>query len=89
MDFPTSGYYKLKYDILELKSIIEEYEAETHSPKAKRILENFETYLPLFKKIIPHDYAVIRRTVLTLEERGMNSEQAEIEAFYLNTREGA
>lgn len=76
-----------KYDILELKGIIEEHAAATGSEKAKRILADFDRYIPSFKKIIPHDYARIRNAVITLEEKGMNSEQAEIEAFYLITKE--
>ena len=76
-----------KYDILELKNIIEEHFRATGSEKAGRILENFSEYLPSFKKIIPHDYAKIKSAVVTLEEKGMNSEQAEIEAFYLITKE--
>ncbi|MDE6834090.1 MAG: hypothetical protein K2J39_07610, partial [Ruminococcus sp.] len=76
-----------KYDILELKNIIEEHFKATGSEKAGRILENFSGYLPSFKKIIPHDYAKIKSAVVTLEEKGMNSEQAEIEAFYLITKE--
>ncbi len=70
-----------KTDIAELKSIIEEHEAATGSEKAKKILADFENYLPCFKKIIPHDYAKIRNAVLEFELKGMNSEQAEIEAF--------
>ncbi len=76
-----------KYDIIELKEIIEEHAKATGSEKAKRILENFSAYIPSFKKIIPHDYAEIRSAVLSLEEKGMSSEQAEIEAFYLITKE--
>lgn len=76
-----------KYDIMELKGIIEEHAAATGSEKAKKILDNFDSYVPLFKKIIPHDYAKIRSTVLALEEKGMNSEQAEIEAFFINKKE--
>jgi len=76
-----------KYDIIELKSIIEEHAVATGSEKAKRILADFDKYIPSFKKIIPHDYAKIRSAVLSLEEKGMSSEQAEIEAFYLITKE--
>lgn len=76
-----------KYDILELKGIIEEHADATGSEKAKRILADFDKYIQNFKKIIPHDYAKIRSAVLSLEEKGMSSEQAEIEAFYLITKE--
>ena len=37
-------------------SLIAEHVAATGSPLGKRILDNFEDYLPSFKKILPHDY---------------------------------
>ncbi len=76
-----------KADVLELKALITEHAEATGSEKAKRILDSFEEYVPKFKKIIPHDYAKIRSTVLALEEKGMDSNQAEIEAFFINKKE--
>ena len=75
-----------KYDILELKEMIEEHVAVTGSTKGKEVLENFDEYLPFFKKVLPYDYARMRQTILEMEEKGMSSEQAEIEAFFANTR---
>ncbi|MDE7097771.1 MAG: glutamate synthase large subunit [Ruminococcus sp.] len=77
-----------KYDIIELKNIIQEHYEATGSEKAKRILDNFAGYIRSFKKILPHDYAKIQSTVVALEEKGMSSEQAEIEAFYITKKEG-
>ncbi len=74
-------------DIAELKAIITEHEEATGSEKAKQILADFERYLPCFKKIIPHDYAKIQKTVTKLEKTGMSSEQAMIEAFELIRKE--
>ena len=74
-----------KYDVAELRTLIEQHFAATGSPKARRILDSFEDYVPLFKKIIPHDYARIRAAVSSFEEKGMTPEQAEIEAFYAVT----
>ena len=71
-----------KYDVLELKSIIEEHVAATGSAKGRRILERFAEYLPKFKKIIPHDYARVTAAILQLEEKGLSAEQAQMEAFY-------
>lgn len=68
-------------DVSELKSIITEHAEATGSEKANMILADFESYLPFFKKIIPHDYAKIQRTVTELEKSGVSHEQAEIEAF--------
>lgn len=43
-------------DQAELKSILENHVKYTGSLKAKAVLENFEEYLPKFKKIIPEEY---------------------------------
>lgn len=78
----SSGEVKEKYDILELKEFIEQHVNATGSEKGKRILENFDEYLPKFKRIIPHDYKKITTAILGFEEKGMTEEQAQIEAFY-------
>ena len=77
-----------KYDVLELKAMIEEHVQATSSKKGKRILENFKDYLPKFKKIIPHDYRRMLQKIVQMEEKGLSSEQAGIEAFYANMSEG-
>ena len=74
-------------DIAELKSMITEHAEATGSEKAKAILAEFERYLPCFKKIIPHDYAKIQKTVRSLELSGVSHEKAEIEAFELIRKE--
>ncbi len=75
-----------KYDVLELKGMIEEHVKNTGSAKGKEILEHFGEYLPKFKKIIPHDYRRMLLTIVQMEEKGLSSEQAQIEAFFANTR---
>lgn len=75
-----------KYDVLELKEMITEHVKATNSVKGKEILDNFKTYLPKFKKIIPHDYRRMLQTIVQMEEKGLSSEQAQIEAFFANTR---
>lgn len=75
-----------KYDVLELKEMIKEHAAYTNSEKGKKILEHFEEYLPKFKKIIPKDYNRMLMKIVQMEEKGLSSEQAQIEAFYANTR---
>jgi glutamate synthase (ferredoxin) len=75
-----------KYDVIELRKMIEEHVNSTGSEKGKRILENFEEYLPKFKKIIPHDYKRMLNTIVQMEEKGLSSEDAQIEAFYANTK---
>ena len=75
-----------KYDVIELKDMIQEHVALTNSEKGKKILENFGEYLPKFKKIIPYDYDRMLKTIVQMEEKGLSAEQAQIEAFYANTR---
>lgn len=74
-----------KYDVQELKSMIQDHVRETGSVKGQEILDNFGDYLPKFKKIIPHDYERMLKTIAQMEEKGLNAEQAQIEAFYANT----
>ena len=75
-----------QHDIAELRGLIQAHADATGSPKAKRILDDFDAWLPKFKKILPHDYDRMLRTIARYEERGMNREQAQVEAFYANTR---
>ena len=71
-----------KYEINELKQLIMDHVNNTNSEVGKRILDDFAGYLPKFKKIIPVDYERMMNTMVSLEEKGMSSEQASIEAFY-------
>lgn len=75
-----------KYDVLELKGLIQEHVSYTNSRKGKMILDRFSEYLPRFKKIVPHDYRRMMNAIVQMEEKGLNSEQAQIEAFYANIR---
>ena len=75
-------------DANRLEKILRAHAEATGSVRAKAILEDLEHWLPLFKKILPMDYDRMLRTTAALEGRGMDKEQAEVEAFYLNTRGG-
>ena len=71
-----------KYDVSLLKDLIREHVELTGSPRGKEILDNFGEYLPKFKKVLPHDYDKMLRLIAQMEEKGEDSEQAQIEAFY-------
>jgi glutamate synthase (ferredoxin) len=75
-----------KYDVIELIDMIKEHVTYTNSEKGKMILDNIEEYLPKFKKVMPHDYKRMMNAIVQMEERGLNSEQAQIEAFYMNKK---
>ena len=75
-----------KYDVLELKQMITDHVAFTNSKKGKEVLDNFGEYLPKFKKIMPHDYKKMLNMIVQMEEKGLSSGQAQIEAFYAATK---
>lgn len=52
-------------DKLQLKQLIENHYVATTSPLAKRILENWNKYLPKFKKVLPEEY---KQALLRLEQ---------------------
>ena len=47
-----------------------------------RLLDDFDYYLPHFKKLIPNEYKKMITLSAKLEEKGLTSEQAQMEAFY-------
>jgi len=71
---------------MELKDMIKEHVTLTNSRKGKEVLDNFSEYLPRFKKIIPYDYNRMMMAIVQMEEKGLSSEQAQIEAFYANMK---
>ena len=74
-----------KTDQAELREILTAHVAHTNSKKAKEILENYEEYLPKFKKVIPKDYKDLLHLIAQFEEQGMSKTEAQIEAFYAHT----
>ena len=71
-----------KYDVATLKELIRAHVEATGSPCGKEILDNFSAFLPKFKKVLPYDYDRMLRVIASVEERGLDGEQAQIEAFY-------
>ena len=71
-----------KYEVSELKQLIIDHVNYTNSEIGKRILEEFEGYLPKFKKIIPKDYKKMMNMIVAFEDKGLSREKAAIEAFY-------
>ena len=85
------GFGKIaeQVDMEELRALIEEHTAATGSVRGREILDNFEEYLPKFKKVIPHDYAKMMNSIKKYKAEGQSEEQARISAFAENTGEGA
>ena len=75
-----------KFDQEELKGILKKHVASTGSKKAQAVLNDFDSYLPKFKKLIPGDYKKLLQLSAQFEEQGMSREEAQIEAFYESTK---
>ena len=70
-----------RHDVELLKSLIQKHVAETGSELGKRILADFDGYLPHFKKIVPNDYQRMLTEISHAEERGLQHDEAVLEAF--------
>ena len=70
-----------KYDIAELGDILTEYVAETGSKRGRQILDDFEAYIPFFKKVVPLDYQRMLTAIGRYEEQGIPHDKAVLEAF--------
>lgn len=76
-----------KNDKLRLKNLIQEHVEATGSELGQEILDNFEDYVPSFKKIIPHEFANMLGKIAEFESKGMTRDEAELEAFVSLTSE--
>ena len=70
-----------KADIEKVKSIIEKHVKLTGSAKGKKILDNFDSYIVSFKKIIPVDYKEIMSLIDKNLDKHMSKDEAHIKAF--------
>ncbi|MBP5310058.1 MAG: glutamate synthase subunit alpha, partial [Lachnospiraceae bacterium] len=77
-----------KADKEELKNLLEKHTKYTGSKKARAVLDDFDSYLDKFKKIIPADYKRIVQYTQEFIEQGLNLEEAQIDAFYAATSKG-
>ena len=70
-----------KADIAKLKEMIEAHVEATDSKLGRKILANFDAYVPSFKKIIPHEYAIMKDKIYEELSKGLSQYDAELEAF--------
>jgi glutamate synthase (ferredoxin) len=76
-------------EIAELKRLIENHVRYTRSPKGQRVLENWDSYLPKFIKVLPKDYARVLKAMKRVKEAGLTGEEAVMAAFEENIRDVA
>jgi glutamate synthase (NADPH/NADH) large chain len=73
-------------DLRTIKAMLTEHAGMTGSPKARRILKDFENEKQRFHKIMPNDYEKMLTTIEQKLVEGLSRKEAEIEAFYENCR---
>ena len=74
-------------DVPLLRDHITRHVQATKSAKGQRILSDFDKYLPLFRKVIPYDYAQVLSATAAYEDQGLSHDDALIEAFYTLTKQ--
>ncbi|WLR50818.1 glutamate synthase large subunit [Bacillus tianshenii] len=68
-------------EIQALQEMIERYVHYTGSANGKRILENWEAFIPKFVRVIPIAYLEMNERINELKESGLNKFEAEMTAF--------
>jgi glutamate synthase (ferredoxin) len=68
-----------------VKSLIFQHAEYTRSARATEILLAWEEYLPLFVRVIPHDYRRVLEAQRQMRSTGLSSEEAAMAAFESNT----
>lgn len=68
-------------DMDRLKALITAHYQATASPLAKRILMDFDSFVPQFKRIIPNDYKQMMDRIAQAQKAGKTRDEAEMEAF--------
>ncbi len=71
-------------DIQNLKSQIEKHVEYTGSARGKFILENWESELPKFFKVMPRDYERMLNCIKKVEAEGLSGDEALMAAFEEN-----
>ncbi len=74
-------------DIAELRGMMESHIQYTESAIASRLLENWETSLSRFVKVIPKDYKKMLEQIRKAEDSGLQGGDALLAAFEANKRE--
>lgn len=70
-----------KQDKEALFNVLQEHYKETESEVAKNILDQYETAIQDFKKIIPRDYKRIMDLIKEFQDNGFTLEEAQIKAY--------
>jgi glutamate synthase (ferredoxin) len=74
-------------EAVALRVLVERHHAYTGSPKAARLLENWETTLAKFVRVMPKDYKRMLACIERAEAQGLTGDEAVMSAFEENARD--
>ncbi|MGB3494081.1 MAG: glutamate synthase large subunit [Elainellaceae cyanobacterium] len=74
-------------EIREVYDLIQKHSAYTHSRRAEAILENWETVIPKFVKVMPRDYKRVLQHIQKALADGLSGDEALTAAFEENARD--
>jgi glutamate synthase (ferredoxin) len=69
-----------------LQELVKRHAAYTQSSVARRILEEWNAWLPRFVRVLPHDYRRVLESQARMRDRGLSGEDAVMAAFEENAR---
>ena len=73
-------------DAAELKELVRRHAAATKSARAERMLAEWDSFLPLFVRVMPNDYRRVLEAQARMREKGLPEDEAVMAAFAENAR---
>ena len=69
-----------------LRELVRRHAAATQSTRARRILDEWEAWLPRFVRVLPHDYRRVLEGQARMRAKGLPEDEAVMAAFEENAR---
>jgi len=76
-------------EVAEVRGLIERHVALTDSALGKRVLKNWQAWLPRFVRVMPKDYKRALQAFKQVEAQGLSGEEAVMAAFEMNKNDVA
>ena len=76
-------------EIEEVRQMVRRFAEYTGSTHAARLLDRWDETVPLFIKVIPHDYQRMQDAIARVEASGLSGEEALLAAFEINAKDTA
>ncbi len=74
-------------EIAAVRALVERHVRWTESAHGARVLERWAEMLPMFVRVMPHDYRRVLEAQASMREKGLSPEEAEMAAFEQNVHD--